>query len=1076
MMGIIALSSEGTAPFVGSEDQDLSNPWSDTSEWLMPDDTGELVDIRDQLESYLENAESLVHYRTSTTSASDIGFDVSFDTHDTTLTIRVSVDDFGIATYNFDEGLFNALVIPTMQLSNVYGSPALPYKKFMFNIPNGVDVYDVHVSTSDSELLYGLSVVPGPKPVAIYGDMVPDKTLFFDPEIYQSDIFLPETFVSSEIVQKGEERALMLTVNPLQYSAIEKRGFLNTEFTIDVSYSSSITNEDVVYPGWSAYEGSNYTIVTSDSFLPVLTDFIDWKTELGFNVQVETVADILAGYSGRDAPEKLRTFVTAAYNDNQTEYFLFVGDCDIVPTREVQDPAEGPGLDNGTEPSDLYFECLDGTWDADGDDIFGEMDDAVDMFPEVKVGRLPVQLPSEAEHVLSQIISYECDPEPGDWLNDFMLIAVDCFGTGDGVVMAEGELNQKYLYDSFFDVYRYYQTDASLTTSNVVDKMNSGINIVNFFDHGAYDVWYQTLSISDVLGLTNGNKSFFAFAMACETAAFDVESVEPTIGEAFFRAPNGGASTYIGATRVAWAGYDCFDGLHNKFWEYFFTTALATNEVRPKEILQQATNFMVTTYDLSNAPTLESIYQAIYFGDPSLTLNWKHNVTTIADPVETGDIATVNSTCLLYNNRPIVDNVDVTVSDPLGNIVYSDTVMTDSEGKYSVSVSTSSNPGEYSVETHISLPFEYTAITTFEVGTLDVTLDLDSNPVYNAFLDFSGTVENDCSGSVILQNDHNVEISSKVIASSGGVFSDSINVTEFGNLRLIVLFDNGTATGGYHIDFKVIRGEVLIIADNAGGWGPTYPGGWADSNYGDASNPGEYVVALQDEYNVDVFFTIHEGAPTIEYLNSFDAVIVTTGDNFGYPLTGPDSYLIDVLREYHNNRGSILFEGGSILYTLDGTEDGYFSSLFHIDYTERTYNEGALELIPGFHPVVSSLPASISLTDGLGTLYADVMIPLNGSLHAAGYGGSYPGGTAIAGLAPTGIVGGVVFIGFSIDSIANDLNRNTLIQNSIDFLLHPSLLVTVSDDAMMTGTTETIYFEVTDSATCLLYTSPSPRD
>jgi len=1065
MMGIVSLSSDGTTSMMNSEDRGASNPWSETSEWLMPDDTGNLVDIRDQLESFRENAASITHYRTSDISDSGNGFSYDYETKDTTLTIRVSVDDFGIAMYDFEEGFFDALVIPSMILSPAYGSPTLPYTKLMFNIPSDAEVLDVSVRSESSELLFGLNIVPGPKPVAIYGDMVPDKTLFFDPQVYTADVFYPETYVTSEVVQKGEESALMLTINPLQYNALEKQGLLHSELVIDVSYSSLITDNDVTYLGWSDYAGANYMIVTTGEFLPILTEFIDWKTEIGFSVQVETMSDILAGYSGRDDPEKLRTFVNAAYTDNGTEYFLFVGDCDIVPTREVEDPAGGPGLDNGTEPSDLYFECLDGTWDENGNDVFGEINETTDLFPEVKVGRLPVQLPSEAEHVLSQIISYESDPEPGDWLNDFMLIAVDCFGSGDGVVMVEDILNQRYLYDSFFDVNRYYPTDGSLLTEDIVTKINSGINIVNFFDHGAYDVWYQTLDVADVLNLTNGNKSFFAFAMACETAAFDVESVEPTIGEAFFRAPDGGAHTYIGATRVAWAGDHCFDGLHNRFWKFFFEAALSTNEVRPKEILQLASNYMATTFDTSIGPTLESIYQAIYFGDPSLTLYWKHNVTTVANTVETGESVTLNGTCLLYNNRPIVENVNVNVTDPLGINVYSGTVLTDAEGKYSVSFTASTNPGEYSVETQISQPFEYTAITTFIVGTLDVSLTLDSTPLYNTFLDFSGTVENDCAGSVILQNDHNVEISSKVIASSGGVFSDSINVTEFGNLRLIVQFDNGTATGGYRIDLKVIRGEVLIIVDNAGGWGPTYPGGWADNNYGDGANLGEYAVALKDEYNVSTYFTIHEGAPTLGYLNLFDAIVVSTGDNFGYPLNAPDSYLLDVLLDYHTAGGAILFEGGSILYTLNGVEDDYFANLFHVGYTERTLNEGALEVIPGSHPIVSSLPSSIPLTDELGSLFADVMSPVNGSGHAAGYGGSYSGGTAIAGLAPTGTNGGVVFIGFSIDGIAEDTIRNQLIQNSIEFLLHPSLIVSVSDDAMMTGTSDTIYFEVTDSAT-----------
>lgn len=1065
LMGIISLSSDGNLSLVSDEDQVSPNPWSDTSEWLMPDDSGDLVDIRGMLDSFRENADSITHYRTSDVLDSGNGFSYDYEAQDATLTIHVSVDDFGIASYDFEEGNFDALVIPSMVLSTTYGSPTLPYTKIMFNIPAETEVFEVSVRSKSSELLYGLNIVPGPKPVAIYGDMVPDKTLFFDPEAYTSDVFYPETYVASEVITRGEERALMITINPLQYNALKNQGLLHSEFDIDVSYSSLITNDDVEYLGWSDYAGANYTIVTTSEFLPVLTDFIDWKTELGFNVQVETMSDILSGYSGRDDPEKLRTFVQTAYTDNGTEYFLFVGDCDIVPTREVEDPAGGPGLDNGTEPSDLYFECLDGTWDENGNDVFGELNETTDLIPEVKVGRLPVQLPSEAEHVLTQIISYESNPEPGDWLNDFMLIAVDCFGSGDGVVMAEDVLNQKYLYDSFFDTYRYYPTDGSLETTDIITKINSGINVIDFFDHGAYDVWYQTLDYNDVGNFTNGNKSFMAFAMACETAAFDVEWVEPTIGEAFFRAPDGGAHTYIGATRVAWAGYNCFDGLHNKFWEFFFEAALSNRVVRPKDVLQQATEYMVTTFDLEYGPTLESIYQAIYFGDPSLALYWKHNVTTVANTVETGETVTLNGTCLQYNNRPIVDSVDVNVTDPLGTNVYTGTVMTDAEGKYSVSFSANSNPGEYTVETAIAQPFEYTSVTSFTVGKLDVSLTLDSTPLYNTFLDFSGTLTDDCAGSVILQNDHNLEISSKVIAGSGGVFSSSINVTEFGNLRLIVQFDNGTATGGCHLEFKVIRGDVLVIADNAGGYGPTYPGGWADNNYGDGANLGEYVVALQNEYNVTKYSIIQEGMVTIDYLNLFDVVVVSTGDNYGAPLVGSESFLLDLLLEYHSSGGALLIEGGAILQTLDGVADEYFSSLFHVGYIEQTVNTGSLEIVSGSHPIVSGLSSSISLTDGLGSLYADVMSPVNGSIHAAGYGGSYIGGTAIAGLAPSGLLGGIVFIGFSIDGISDDDERSLLIQNSIEFLLNPSLLVTVSDDAMMTGTSDTVYFEVTDSAT-----------
>ena len=1036
------------------------------SDWYWPDGNGNVIDIRSLLDSYRDKAGSAQLFHTSSYSDSQDGFGLTYQTHGNILTIHASISDYGIVTYNFDEGSYQSVMVSGMELTNTYGSPVLPYSKVLFNIPQGEQILDVHVRSGSSESIYGLDVVPGPKPVAIYGNMTPDNGLFFNPEFYGSESLLPRQLVGSEIVHHGSEQALMITLNPLQYNSMEKYAVLHSEIIIDVTYSDLISHDDVTFNGWSDNDGTNYTIITSDAFLPVLSDFIDWKTSLGFKVQVVTVNDILSTYAGRDNPEKIRSFIKAAYTENETEYFLLIGDCDIVPVREVVDPAGGPGLDNGTEPSDLYYECLDGDWDSNLNNQFGEMDDNVDLFPEVKVGRLPVQTPSQAQHTLQQIISYAKDPVAGDWLNDFMLIAVDCFGFGDGVVMTEGEVNEKYLFDSFFDVFRYYPTDGSLSTSNIVSKINSGVNIIDFFDHGAYDVWASALGVDDVLNLNNGNKSFFAFAMACETAAFDVESVEPVIGEAFFRNPNGGASAYIGATRVAWAGYNCFDGLHNKFWDFFLQDALANRAASPKDALQSAINYMATTFDTTNGPTLETIYQAIYFGDPSLTLYWKDNVTTITEPVEVNQVVNLNETCLTYNNLPIQDNVDVLVQDPLGTTIYSNTVMTDATGSFSISFAASSRPGTYAVETTIPTPFEYTAITHFVVGTIDMTLQIDNNPIYNTDLEFSGTTSLDGVGNATLIDSTDTVIGTTALSSVGGSFSGLINVTAFGPLHLYVQFDNGSETCGKPIGFKVSRGDILVIADNAGtDYGPEYPGGWADDNFGDGSNPGDYVLALKDEFNVTVVNTMDFTTPSITFLNEFDAIIVTTGDNYGYPLIAPNNFLLDVLYEYYLDGGEILFEGAAILTILVGQYPEYLPNLFHAEYVDNIMNDGGLELSLSSHPISSGLPSIIPLEAGLGSPYVDILNPANNSVQAASYSGSYVGDSAIVGLAPSSNYGGVVFIGFSIDAISNQAYRNQLIQNSMKFLMRPSLMVSLSDDAMKTGTSETINVEVTDTAT-----------
>ena len=64
-----------------------------------------------------------------------------------------------------------------------------------------------------------------------------------------------------------------------------------------------------------------------------------------------------------------------------------------------------------------------------------------------------------------------------------------------------------------------------------------------------------------------------------------------------------------------------------------------------------------------------------------------------------------------------------------------------------------------------------------------------------------------------------------------------------------------------------------------------------------------------------------------------------------------------------------------------------------------------------------------------------------------------------------GLLFALVFIGFSIDAITDSANRSLLIQNAAAFTSQPSLVMTMSDDAMQTGTSDTIYFEVVDAGT-----------
>ncbi len=65
-------------------------------------------------------------------------------------------------------------------------------------------------------------------------------------------------------------------------------------------------------------------------------------------------------------------------------------------------------------PTDMYFACLDGNWNLDGDGLFGEAavsvanpGDSTDLYAEVFVGRAPASTPVQAAALAGKIIAYE---------------------------------------------------------------------------------------------------------------------------------------------------------------------------------------------------------------------------------------------------------------------------------------------------------------------------------------------------------------------------------------------------------------------------------------------------------------------------------------------------------------------------------------------------------------------------------------------------------------------------------------------------------------------------------------------
>jgi len=169
-----------------------------------------------------------------------------------------------------------------------------------------------------------------------------------------------------------------------------------------------------------------YVIVTTDELAPIFQQLADWKTQSGEPAVVRTMSFIRQQYAfGSDDAERIRKFIRDCYQRWGTQYVLLGGDTDLIPTRLARTI-----FYNGEFiASDLYYSCLDGNWNADGDSLYGEgfyssvnPGDNADLLPEVWVGRAPANNVAEAQLFVNKSLQYIRTPVQ-DYINHFVFFA-----------------------------------------------------------------------------------------------------------------------------------------------------------------------------------------------------------------------------------------------------------------------------------------------------------------------------------------------------------------------------------------------------------------------------------------------------------------------------------------------------------------------------------------------------------------------------------------------------------------------------------------------------------------------------
>lgn len=465
------------------------------------------------------------------------------------------------------------------------GLPVVPMRTAMILLPQGTSPVEVRVIPESKVTLLGSYYLPTTRhPLPISGGLTTPPEFNDQPA---TGVFPGTLFEKRSVQSLRGARILVLNLFPVQYDVERHAVTYYERLNVDVSLIEDAVDAEVLpYRGLSrdidlisetvdnwdlladyvaqapaADAEYDYTIITHSTLTSAANSYASWlESEFGLAVNIQDVAGIYNGYPGGDYPDRIRRYITDAYENQGVQYILLLGDCDPEGTSLIPHRALYGNVDNWTIdediPGDLYYAALDGPYDDNGNGLFGEYDDGsngeeVDLLADVSLGRIPANTVAEANFHLNKIKTHAA----GTNHNKALLVGeqLDYWPTWGGDY-------KDYVHDYMDDMpyTSLYQRDGTFSTTAVKTQINSnGYDLLNHMGHSNND-YTIGLYRSDVLnGLTNTDP-ILVYTQGCYSAAMDNRwdygyyDSDDSVGEYFVVKNDNGAWAIIANSRYGW--------------------------------------------------------------------------------------------------------------------------------------------------------------------------------------------------------------------------------------------------------------------------------------------------------------------------------------------------------------------------------------------------------------------------------------------------------------------------------------------------------------------------------------------
>ena len=463
------------------------------------------------------------------------------------------------------------------------GNPSLPYQMVSLMLPQGAEAESVVVELSDFQEIDGdISLFP----------YQPSRTMN---DTEKRDLVINDAIYASKSVYPVENHGVLTTqykngygfaftsFTPVQY--IPSEGKVMYAKTANVRVNVKASKDDHNANLWGTQEIKNSVkrlaqnpemvenyqtkgrevtnydvlIITSSEFVEGYSEYCEYYNSIGMRNQIALVSDIYDSMTGVDNQDKIRNYIIQEYQNNGIRMVVLGGDVAIVPYRGFYCYVTSGGGDQESNniPADLYYSGLDGTWNDNGNNRYGEPGED-DLLPEIGISRMSFQTADDLANMIHKTLMYQQNPVLGEFHkvilagehlydnptsngSDYLELLI---GTHDD----NGYTTVGYPVD--YDFTKLYEEQGNWSGTLLKNAINAGTSYVHHDGHAnsTYVAGWYGISNDDFSGAngTTHNYTFF-HSQGCDCGAFD----ENCILERMVKIQNF-AVAVIGNSRYGW--------------------------------------------------------------------------------------------------------------------------------------------------------------------------------------------------------------------------------------------------------------------------------------------------------------------------------------------------------------------------------------------------------------------------------------------------------------------------------------------------------------------------------------------